>query len=60
MCILNALTKSIIYMCPMRQIDIFNKRKQHINENIVAKEGSNLKRRRQKAKSTYFANNQQL
>ena len=60
MCILNALTKSIIYMCPMTQIDIFNKRKQHINENIVAKEGSNLKRRRQKAKSTYFANNQQL
>ena len=47
MCVLNALTKSIIYTCPTRnhalQLDIFNKRKRHVNETNVAKEGLNLK-----------------
>ena len=42
------------------QLDIFNKRKRHINDNNLAKEGLNLKWRRQKTKSTYFANNQRL
>ena len=64
MCIFNALTKSIIYIVPQEttalQLDIFNKRKQQINENNVAKEGLNLKWRRQKMKSTYFASNQWL
>ena len=40
------------------QLNIFNKRKRHISENDVAKEG--LKRRRQETKSTYLANNQLL
>ena len=47
MCILNALTKSIIYIVPQEAtallLDIFNKRKRHINETSVAKEGLNLK-----------------
>ena len=46
MCILNALTKSIIYIVPQETIalklDIFNKRKRHINEYNIAK-GLNLK-----------------
>ena len=53
MCVLNALRLTTAF-----QLDIFNKRKRHINENNVAKES--LKSRRQKTKSTYFANNQQL
>ena len=42
------------------QSDIFNKRKRHIIENNVAKEVLNLKWRRQKMKTTYFANYQRL
>ena len=42
------------------QLDIFNKRKQHMSENNVAKEDLNLKWRRQKMESTHFANNQWL
>ena len=46
MCILNALTKSIIYIVPQEiialKLDIFNKRKRHINDNNIAK-GVNLK-----------------
>ena len=46
MCVFSALTKSIIYIVPQEttalQLDIFNKIKQHINENNVAKEGLNL------------------
>ena len=42
MCVLNALLKSIIYTCPMRNHCIafryiFNERKQNINENNVKK-----------------------
>ena len=42
MCVLNALTKFIIHSVPREtttlQLDIFNKRKQNINENNLAKE----------------------
>ena len=40
MIVLNAITKSIIYTCSTRntalQLDIFNKRKPHVDENNVA------------------------
>ena len=47
MCVLNALTNLLFTCVPHKtialQLDIFNKRKRHINENNVAEEGLNLK-----------------
>ena len=54
----DALTKSIIYTTRNHslQFDIFNERKQHIDENGVCLH-KGLKWRREKTKSIYFANN---
>ena len=59
MCVLKALLFTRVPQeTTALQLNIFNKRKRHISENDVAKEG--LKRRRQETKSTYLANNQLL
>ena len=57
---INLLFTCVLQETTALQSDIFKKRKRHINENNVAKEGLILKWRRQKTKSTYFANNQWL